>query len=93
MSHRVINLPEENNLRAFAQNAAECFKAKPWVNTYSENERGQETDIQAGDYLAIRWNICTVMVLKVDESMHPRLYPTLYMIGGDLPVAETKQGA
>ena len=78
---RIVNIEEEKKQADFALRAAKAMKDNPRLYTFADS------DPTPGKLLAIRWNPYTVLVIKLDESHVPSLYPTqdANMIKSDLP--------
>jgi hypothetical protein len=65
---RLINLKEEKEYAAFAEDAANEFQQNSALTSYSKN------GIKEDELLALRWNNASVLVLKVSDMMEPSLY-------------------
>lgn len=64
---------------SFAKAAAKHFYENPKSYTYAL------ADPAPGELLAIRWNNCTVLIVRLSESHTPALYPTSQWFDGVLP--------
>lgn len=89
---RIVYVSEDRRIHEFAERATKMMQEHPYMRTYSEDEKQNQTEILPGDLLAIRWNACTVLVLKVDEGFNPLLFPTIQFIGSDLPELQVHLG-
>lgn len=72
---RIVSVAVEKEEQEFAAKAAVAFAADPSLRTYAED------DPAPGEYLAIRWNPETVLIVKLDEAHEPAAYPVRQFIG------------
>ena len=79
----VVNILDRQAEAAFAKEAVEYFAGEPKAYTYADG------DPEPGKLLAIRWNLYTVLVVRLDETHDPACYPTNDFIGKDLPPMQT----
>lgn len=76
---RIVSIKADQGEAKFAEEATRYFESDPSNYTYTKS------DPEPGEYLAIRWNSYTVLVVKLDPDHDPGLYSTYPFINDDLP--------
>lgn len=81
----VVDIHQQAAALELAKEAAKHFAANPANYTYAKDNPRQ------GELLAIRWNRYTVLVVRIDDTFVPSLYPTNAMGIPELPPIKPTQ--